>query len=176
MSKRKYHDYDGQCKEHPTEQKAYDGICWSCYMENLMTEDLDSFFDKIGKEYGDADIQPTYFIQGAQRWNKRRKFESDLKEKGIGWFAYIKFYIQEGKSRPLAVGKTGARHIKNSNADISFSEYTENGKDDGPARRFLYVNGYSWDETRILIIPAICEKNALDIERYIACKFGLLES
>lgn len=102
-------------------------------------------------------------------------FKQRLIDRNIGWFAYVKFYLDKiiDESKPLVVGKTGSM-LKNINGtDVSFSTEIN----DGPARKFLEETNQQWDKTQILVIPYDSgDEEDLKIEKSLQNKFSLFVS
>ena len=119
-------------------------------------------------------IYPTFRTQDSDDWsNARNAFEQSLVDSGIGWFCYVKFFIDQlGCIKPLVVGKSGSLNVNATGSDVSFSE----DPNDGPARRFLTESNLVWDKTKILIIKAESEQQALFYEWKISYVYGLFGS
>ena len=120
-------------------------------------------------------IQPTFRMQDSIDWSggARQAFEKDIMDKNVGYFAYIKFYLDEnGHSRPLVAGKSGSVLVNSSGSDVMFSDDVEHG----PARRFLQEGHFHWDKTNILLLPADSEKHALALERQVQKTMNLFGS
>jgi hypothetical protein len=117
---------------------------------------------------------PTFRQQNSIDWSKANvAFEQSLIEAGIGWFAYVKFYIDPKKrSLPLVVGKSGSKAVNNSGSDLSFST----DPDDGPGRKFLSESNLEWNKTQVLIIPCDTERQAYDVEQKIQISYNLFGS
>lgn len=117
---------------------------------------------------------PTYRTQESQDWTgAKTAFEQSLIDLNINWFVYIKYYINnENQILPLVVGKSGSLNVNKNGSDVNFSENVN----DGPARRFLNENRYSWCKTQISILKCISEQEALNIEKEIHDKYGLFYS
>ena len=170
-------------------------VPWNDYKAKFnrkrLTKDVESFIDSLKsldifqpKNMGpvgtyDLDeiiqLYPTFRTQDSENWEGvRSAFEQNLVENNIGWFVYIKFYIdQSGNIKPLVVGKSGSLNVNTNGSDVTFSTDI----DHGPSRRFLIeTEGAEWDKTQILIIKAKSEKQALFYERKIANVYGLFES
>lgn len=119
---------------------------------------------------------PTFRDQNSNDWVRTRSaFEHYLTELEIGWFAYIKFYVdRNGEIKPLVVGKSGSLLVNSSGSDVSFSM----DEDDGPERRFLMEsNGaYDWYRTHIAICKCDKEVEAYEMESKIEEQFHLFQS
>lgn len=171
--------------------KSY--IPWEDYKNKFnrkrLTKDLESFINSLKsldifqpKQMGPVgsydlndviQVVPTFRTQDSKNWEGARiAFEQYLIDNKIDWFTYIKLYIKNNNIRPLVVGKSGSLNVNNSGSDISFSTDIN----DGPARRFLYDINASWDKTRILIIKAKSEQQALYYEYKISNIYNLFES
>lgn len=105
-------------------------------------------------------------------------FENKLVEKGIKYFAYIKFFKDNSELYGIVAGKTGSALVNN-HSDVCFSTKIT----DGFSRRFLDKKNMEWYKEEILIIePEKTEdekenkKEALAIERDIKKMFNLLGS
>jgi len=182
-------EVNSRCKEHPNcnlmifDENKSKYICSDCYKENFEYKTIDSFSEKIFKEYNNAFIQLTYRIQDSQNWNGAKKlFENDLINKNVGWFVYFKFYILDNKNNivpPLVVGKSGTKLAKFSNgknkncdSDVNFSTNIK----DGYSRKFLYENNLEWCKTHILVIPINSEEEAYKLENKLQKEFNLFGS
>lgn len=152
-----------------------DYIPWEDYKKKFKNVNLEiDFVNKIKLQYRNIFIQITFRTQDSDSWNgAKAAFEQNLLEQDIGWFAYIKFYIDDcGCIKPLVVGKTGSLNVNANGSDVSFSADIN----DGPARRFLIETGTVWDKTKILIIPCKDENEAFKIEKEIALNYNLFQS
>ena len=100
-------------------------------------------------------------------------FQKKLKEIDLGYFAYIKFFIDNGEAYGIVAGKTGSYSVnKSQGTDVSFDK-KYNG---GPARQFLRQKGFEWYKKKIIIIKAHNSKKALEVERKLKEMFGLFGS
>lgn len=117
---------------------------------------------------------PTFRTQESNDWTGvKTLFEHYLAEKGVGWFVYVKFYVGKDKtSKPLVVGKSGSILVNSSGSDVSFSMNVSHG----PSRRFLLENDLQWDKTKILLLQAKSEQEALQVENMILSLYGLFSS
>ncbi|MCD2348548.1 hypothetical protein [Clostridium guangxiense] len=146
---------------------------------NISKEDIRSKLEN-SKYKGRHEIYETYLEQDKDRWGrgKHKKFENSLKDANLFYFAYIKFYLNEGKEYALVAGKSGSYNVNYSGSDVRFREYPKKGK----AKEWLYNNNKKWCKERILIIKTIAEekeiseKEAFEIEKYLVNTFGLCES
>ena len=124
------------------------------------------------------ELYPTFRTQDSKDWsNASQAFDRSLVEANIGWFVYIKFYVDKNNDgelvrRPLVVGKTGSKLVNKSGTDVCFSTDIS----DGPARRFLSEENLEWDKTVIAICKCESELEAYQLEMNIANTFGLFES
>lgn len=154
------------------------------YKENhtISLEDIISELNKSDKYKGRYKLCYTHFQQDEVRWNQRRKFEDTLvtelnNGQGIKYFAYIKFYLNNGKKYALVAGKSGSKLV-NVKSDISFLKYPEKGL----AKRWLYEHDKEWYVEEVLIIWALAdnkkanEDEAFAIERELIKSFSLFES
>ncbi len=126
-------------------------------------------------------IYDTYLEQGDDRWRRgyKSKFQQLLVDDNLMFFAYIKFYIDDGKKYALVAGKSGSYTVNNSSGcDLGFNLYPHKG----PAKKWLCDNGKQWYQTKFLVIATNAEEKekscieALIIEKYLVHIFGLLES
>lgn len=168
-------------------------VPWEDYKDKFnrkrLTKDLESFINSLKsldifqpKQIGPKEtyniddiikIYPTFRTQESDTWEGARgAFEQYLIDNKVDWFTYIKLYIKNNNIRPLVVGKSGSLNVNNSGSDISFSTDIN----DGPSRKFLYDINASWDKTRILIIKAKSERQALYYEYKISNIYNLFES
>lgn len=124
-------------------------------------------------------IYDTCLDQNEIRWKygKRTKYENKLKEDGLKFFAFIKFYLDKnGNKIGLVAGKSGSRNVI-SRSDLNFSTNPKHGE----ARQFLKDNHLSWCQTEVLIIGAIendykmNRKEAFRIESQLKDWFNLKE-
>lgn len=107
-------------------------------------------------------------------------FENELVKKGIKYFAYIKFFVdnEDNQIYGIVAGKTGSSLV-NRQTDVCFST----NREDGFSRKFLDDLKLKWYKEEILIITPennidneISKKQALEIERYLKVEFKLLGS
>ena len=91
---------------------------------------------------------------------------------GLGFFAYIKFFIDGNESYGIVAGKTGTYNVNQTGTDVSFDK----NKNGGLARQFLISKEFDWDKERIIIIKADSNKKAFSVERELKKRFGLLGS
>lgn len=126
-------------------------------------------------------IYDTYLGQDADRWRRgyKSKFQQSLVDDNLMFFAYIKFYVDEGKKYALVAGKSGSYIVNNSSGcDLGFYLYPQKG----PAKKWLYDNEKQWCQTEFLVIATNAEekenncKEAEAIEKYLVRTFGLFES
>lgn len=126
-------------------------------------------------------VYETFLRQEDIRWmrGKKRDFQQSLVDIDLNYFAYIKFYLKEGKEYALVVGKSGSKKVnKTSGCDLSFSTNIEHGQ----ARKWLSQNSKLWCQTEIIIVwtNAIekidSEKEAYMIESDLQKKFDLFGS
>lgn len=151
----------------------YKNIPWEEYKLSFIVKPQPSV-EQLSKELNGF-IQPTFRSQESLYWENRSAFEKDLIDKNIGWFVYIKFYIDKlnKESKPLVVGKTGTKLVSNSNTDISFDYEKYSDRHRRPARIFLKETNTDWDKTYILIIKCNTELKALKLEKEIGESFNL---
>lgn len=117
---------------------------------------------------------PTFLDQQSEDWKGARvPFEKSLVDLGIGWFVYIKFYLNtNGDMRPIVVGKSGSKATNVTGSDVNFSI----DPNDGPARKFLKEEGLKWCKTQIAILRVDTELEAYEIEKKIQLELGLFGS
>lgn len=156
------------CKEHPYEVKqVLLGInyhCWSCIKDSFEFKAIETF-------HTDQMWIPT-FRDNIYNAKGQHAMEQYLVEKNISWFTYIKFYINnDSQIVPLVVGKSGSKLVNLKGSDIAFMY-----KGDTPARSLLRDNGLLWDTTKILVIPAISDLEALKLEKTLANNHKLFYS
>ena len=151
----------------------YKNIPWEEYKLSFIVKPQPSV-EQLSKELNGF-IKPTFRSQESLYWENRSSFEKDLIDKNIGWFVYIKFYIDKlnKESKPLVVGKTGTKLVSNSNTDISFDYEKDSDRYRRPARIFLKETNTDWDKTYILIIKCNTELKALKLEKEIGESFNL---
>lgn len=144
-------------------------------MEDIIKELENSEYKKKYKIY------ETYLEQDADRWRRgyKSKFQQSLIDNNLMFFAYIKFYIDDGNEYALVAGKSGSYTVNNSSGcDLGYYLYPQKG----PAKKWLYDNGKQWNQTKFLVIATNVEEKekscieALKIEKYLVHTFGLLES
>lgn len=89
-------------------------------------------------------------------------FERYLVDAGIGWFAYVKFYVDrmDGQVKPLVVGKSGSLLVNSTGSDLNFSMDVNHC----PARRFLHETGNVWYDKAVLIIRNGSEDEVYQVE------------
>lgn len=149
------------------------------FSRKRITSSIAAFMGALGSidaiKHCDIQIIPTFRSQDATSWaGARAAFEQNLVDQNIGWFAYVKFYIDKnkGQKRPIVVGKTGSCLVNSAGTDVSFSVDIN----DGPARLLLHETEQQWDQTQILVVKAKSEKQALFLEWKISKTFNLFES
>jgi hypothetical protein len=111
-------------------------------------------------------VMPTY-ITNIDKENPNARymegigiFQQRLVELGIKYCAYAKFGTNGKNLIPLVSGKSGSLLVNDSGHDLSFS--TE--REDGPARCYIMDHNLKWYQKAIIVVPALDEQNALDIE------------
>ncbi len=135
---------------------------------------------QLDKEKIKYEIIETFLEQNQVRYKrgKRQQFEEMLCKKGIGYFAYIKFFESEkDKSEDnsliaIVAGKSGSKNVNAYGSDVRFLNYPKPGK----AKKWLYDNKMRWYHPSILVIRAQKKEEALKVERQLIKKFNLLES
>jgi len=140
--------------------------------------------NEIIKELNKTEYQGRFFmmktniIQSSLDLRPNKEFENKLKDKGIKYFAYIKFFIDNEEKYGIVAGKTGSLLV-NGRSDVNFSTNINHGR----AKEFLKDKNLEWYKEEILIIkPKIIEdikanrKEALAIERDLKEKFKLMGS
>lgn len=141
-----------------------------CEVENTLSE-------IFGVNKYEVIIQPTY---RKQEWKdgwkngSNQAFERGLIESGVGWFSYIKMITDNGSKKlaPIVAGKSGSQLV-NRGSDVSFSLKIK----DGPSRKLIKESeSIDWYREEIIIIKCETEKEALDVERKLQIKLGLLGS
>lgn len=146
---------------------------------NISKEDILCELEN-SKYKGRYKIYNTYLEQDEDKWHrgKLNEFEQSLVDDKLYYFAYIKFYLDDGKEYALVAGKSGSRNVNNSGSDVRFYVYPKKGA----AKEWLYKNNKQWCQTEILIIRTIAEekniseKEAFEIEKYLVNTFGIFES
>lgn len=142
--------------------------------------------EEIIRELKDSEYKNDYYIyetklkQDEDGWKrgKHHEFEMSLVEDNINYFAYIKFYLDNGQKYGLVAGKTGSYNVNGSGNDVRFRIQP----DTDAAKKWLKDNDKEWCQTEILLIKTknedkdASEKEALKIEKYLVDTFGLLES
>jgi len=122
-------------------------------------------------------ICDTDLAQNDKRWRRgyKSKFQQSLVDDNLKFFAYIKFYLDEGKRYALVAGKSGSYAVNSSGCDLRFLKHPYKGE----AKIWLSNNDKEWCQTEILVISTISEddkeseKEAYRIEKYLAETFGL---
>lgn len=126
-------------------------------------------------------VYDTYLGQDADRWRRgyKSKYQQALVHDKLMYFAYIKFYVDNGEKYALVAGKSGSYNVnKSSGCDLGFYVYPEKG----PAKKWLYDNKKQWCQTEFLVISTNADekdkscKEAEIIEKYLMNTFGLFES
>lgn len=155
------------CEKHPKEKRNFNfnniSKCWGCIKESITLEGQEVLFNGLWQ----STYRKTYNSSLGQS-----AMEAELVDKKIGWFAYIKGYLDySNKWIPLVVGKTGSKLVQSSGTDIRF---LVNG--DKPARIFLQELNLIWDTSKIIVIPTVDKSSALELERFIQKKYNLFLS
>lgn len=114
-------------------------------------------------------------------WGKKSRFQKSLVDGELKYFAYIKFYLDDGEKYAIVAGKSGSLNVnKSTGCDLSFSLNNKHGK----ARRWLNTNHKEWCQTEIIVVTRKeevednkeNEKIAFEIESDLKKCFGLLGS
>lgn len=149
------------------DQFTHDYILWSEYKSKFKTQKINNLPEGFI-------IYPTFRAQDSKDWKgSLQAFEQNLIDNEIGWFAYIKFYINENnKFKPLVCGKSGSKLVNVSGSDVSFSTDIS----DGPARRFLQEEGFKWCKTQIAILKCDSEEEAYKKELFYTKELNLFRS
>lgn len=151
--------------------------CWDCYKQyfenyinNLYINGKENDFMKEMKRLK-FKILSTFIKDNDRR--PPQSLNKYFEDNDIGWFVYIKFYIDNnGISHPLVVGKTGSTLVNISGNDILFDYNIESG----PSRRFLNENNLHWNHNIIMILPVQNESDAFNIENRLQKQFMLFRS
>lgn len=120
-------------------------------------------------------VVDTCLGQNEDRWRRgeKSKFQQNLCNLGLEYFAYIKFYLEGYNKIAIVVGKSGSKLVnKSQGCDLSFSVKAT----DGAARKWLLNNQRQWCQTKILVVPAKCQREAYAIESELAGRYSLLGS
>jgi hypothetical protein len=128
-------------------------------------------------------IYDTYLWQDADRWRRgnKSKFQQSLVDDNLMFFAYIKFYVDDGKKYALVAGKSGSYTVNTSSGcDLAFYLYPQKGL----AKKWIHDNKKKWCQTEFLVIATNAKekekekscKEAEEIEKYLVSNFGLFES
>ncbi|WP_277407748.1 hypothetical protein [Lacrimispora xylanisolvens] len=142
--------------------------------------------EEIIRELKDSEYRNDYQIyktklgqdEDGWKYGKHHEFEMSLVDGGLNYFAYIKFYLDNGQKYALVAGKTGSYNVNGSGSDVRFRIYPY----EGAAKEWLRDNNKEWCQTEILVIKPKkedkkgSEEEAREIERYLVNTFGLLES
>lgn len=149
------------------DQFAHDYILWSEYKSKFKTQNVDN----LPKVF---EIYPTFRAQDSKDWKgSLQAFEQNLIDNEIGWFIYIKFYINENNEiKPLVCGKSGSKLVNVSGSDVSFSTDIN----DGLARRFLQEESFEWCKTQIAILKCDSEEEAYEKELSYIKELNLFRS
>lgn len=150
--------------------------------ENFQISMEDIIGELENSEYKDSyKIYDTYLGQDADRWRRgyKSKFQQSLVDDNLMFFAYIKFYVDDGKKYALVAGKSGSYNVNNSSGcDLCFYLYPQKGS----AKKWLSDNEKQWCQTEFLVIATNAEEKeescieAAKIEKYLVRTFGLFES
>lgn len=165
--------HNNRCKYHKFQKLTYRNKCWSCYVEEILSEKCPKMKESFWFKLHGFKIIPT-FRTSHDNWNGDKiAFEQFLKDNRVKWFVYIKFY--EGKTRkikPIVVGKSGSIKVNGTGSDLNFSTAFE----DGTARQFMHYNNFTWHYEHIMIKKCKNEAHAYYIESKIKEKFDLFGS
>ena len=144
-----------------------DYVLWSDFKEKFATQPVPNLPEGF-------EIYPTFRTQDSKDWKgSLQAFEQNLVDNEIGWFVYIKFYIDENNEiKPLVCGKTGSKLVNVSGSDVSFSTDMKYG----PARRFLQEEGFEWCKTQIAILKCDSEEEAYEKELSYIKELNLFRS
>lgn len=165
--------------------EAFGSICPNFIIKNdilyYKEEKWEDYKDKFKLKNVEADFDNEYngFWQNTYRLEENSikgqdAMERELIEKNVGWFVYIKFYIdKEENIKPLVVGKTGSKLVNISGTDIKFDL---NNIDHSPGRRFIADNNFEWYKDKIYVIPCNSEKEAKMLESKLQNEYYLFGS
>ncbi|WP_024861939.1 hypothetical protein [Ruminococcus flavefaciens] len=151
--------------------RFYDLITNTRKERRLTVEDTEFILGCCGYK---TEMFDTRFKMGAKRWSRRMEFTTALKDSGLRYFAYIKFYKQNDASYALVAGKTKITDYYRT--DICFAK---SEKFKGKAKKFLRDNDLEWDTEKIMVViphDTQNEQEAIDIEREITGLLGLYSS
>ncbi len=116
---------------------------------------------------------PTFITRDDPENCGHMAFDQYLIDRGVKWFAYVKFYVDtDGAVKPLVAGKSGSFLVNDYGSDLSFSR----SANDGPARRFLQDNDFDWFYEYVALYPHETEQDALQMESELKEKYGGLFS
>ncbi|MBR1478059.1 MAG: hypothetical protein IJ608_08895 [Lachnospiraceae bacterium] len=126
------------------------------------------------------EIIDTLLEQNQTRYKRGKKwqFEENLCNKGIEYFAYIKFFeadknkCDDNSLFAIVAGKSGSKKVNAYGSDVRFMVYPKHGK----AKKWLYDNNKRWYQPLIVVIKARNKGEAFEIEKQLIERFGLLES
>ena len=141
---------------------------------------LEQVKNQLEKDNIQYEIVETLLGQNQVRYKrgKRQQFEDMLCKKGIGYFAYIKFFESEKDNSEanslfaIVAGKTGSMNVNAYGSDVRFMKYPKPGK----AKKWLYENNKRWYQPLIVVIKTENKEKALEAEKQLIEKFDLLES
>lgn len=148
--------------------------CWSCFKRSF-----DANLDNISEGFikGVLAAHPESFVQTTFRaryelskLGDMKLFDKSLIGKGVMWFCYIKFYVDENLIiRPLFVGAAGSTLVKDCDIPVDFSD----NPDSGVAERYLHDCKFSWYKTFILVVPCYSRLDALDKKKLLQSEYHL---
>lgn len=167
-----FKEIDGLLYFYDLEENNY--ILWEDYKKKFLKFSILNINFQLNDNFNEFQLIPTFRTQDSDTWERSRTvFEQNLVDLEIGWFVYIKFYIDsEDNVKPLVIGKSGSLLVNSSGSDVSFSTNIN----DGPARRFLYESNLEWCKTQIAILKCSSEQEALEKENFYQNKFKLFSS
>lgn len=118
-------------------------------------------------------MYPTFIAKNSPNNCGHFAFDRNLAENNIGYFCYIKFYIDKHNTiRPLVAGMSTTELVSNGLSDLSFSKNIEHG----PARKFLDESNLDWYYEQVAIYPCKSLEESAKIEKYLQEKYKLFGS
>lgn len=141
--------HNNRCCKHKYQILTYKNICWSCYIKMIKSQKVPRMKKRFLLTFFGFKVIPT-FRTSKETWNGDKiAFEQFLKDRGIKWFVYIKFYEIKtlGKIKPIVAGKSGSIKVNSSGSDLSFSTDVKHGI----SKQFLSYNKFDWHYEHIMI-------------------------
>ena len=150
-------------------------------MEEFTFKTLSEILKELKKFYPNRyKLMSTGIANDSNHIKPRDEFEVELQKLNVGYFAYIKFFIESDEIYGIVAGKTGSLQVNVKGNDVDFSINTST-----KGRRFLHRKDFKWYKEKVLVVfpetnfeddKSANRKEALAIERDLKRFFSLFGS